>query len=56
MAQELVFDQKLQSGKDLVWWLYLMHGISFVFSLGVFSWIPLIINYLKRDETVGTVV
>ncbi len=56
MTQELVFDQKLQSGKDLVWWLYLMHGISFVFSLGVFSWIPLIINYLKRDETVGTFV
>ena len=56
MAQELVLDQKLQSAKNLAWWLYLLHGISFLFSLGAFSWIPLIINYLKRDEASGTFV
>lgn len=56
MAQELVFDARLQSARNLVWWLYVFHGISFVFSLGAFSWIPLIINYMKREEASGTFV
>jgi uncharacterized membrane protein len=56
MAQELVFDNKLQSVKGLALWLYVFHGISFVFSLGAFSWIPLIINYVKRDDAAGTFV
>ena len=56
MAQELVFDEKLQSAKDLAWWLYLFHGASFLFSLGAFSFIPLIINYIKRDDAAGTFV
>ncbi|KIF82616.1 DUF4870 family protein [Noviherbaspirillum autotrophicum] len=56
MTQELVFDEKLQSAKNLAWWLYIGHGASFLFSLGAFSWIPLIINYIKRDEALGTFV
>jgi uncharacterized membrane protein len=56
MAQELVLDTKLQSAKSLAFWLYVFHSASFVFSLGAFSWIPLIINYIKRDDTVGTFV
>jgi len=56
MAQELVLDSQLQSTKNLAWWLYLLHGASFVFSLGAFSWIPLIINYVKRDDAAGTFV
>jgi len=56
MAQEIVFDPELQSAKNLAWWLYLFHGASFLFSLGAFSWIPLIINYLKRGSTAGTFV
>jgi uncharacterized membrane protein len=56
MAQELVFDAGLQSRKDLAWWLYLFHAASLVFSLGAFSWIPLIISYLKRPDTAGTFV
>lgn len=56
MAQELVFDPHLQSTKNLAWWLYLLHGISFVFSLGAFSWIPLIVNYVKRPDAVDTFV
>lgn len=56
MAQELVFDEKLQSAKNLAWWLYIGHGTSFLFSLGAFSWIPLIINYIKRDDALGTFV
>lgn len=56
MSQELVLDTRLQSAKNLAWWLYLLHGISFIFSLGLFSWIPLIINYIKRDDAAGTFV
>lgn len=56
MSQELVFDSELQADKRLVWWLYLFHGASFVLSLGAFSWIPLILNYLKRGDAAGTFV
>ena len=56
MNQELVFDAKLQSAKDLVWWLYIFHGVTMVFSLGLFSWLPLIINYIKREDAADTFV
>jgi uncharacterized membrane protein len=56
MNQELVFDQKVQSAKTFVWWLYIFHGASLVFTLGMISWIPLILNYVKRDEAAGTFV
>jgi uncharacterized membrane protein len=56
MTQELVFDSKLESEKNLAWWLYIFHGASFLLSLGAFSWIPLIINFIKRPDTVGTFV
>lgn len=56
MTGELVFDSKLQSEKNLAWWLYIAHAVSFVFSLGMFSWIPLIINFVKRGDSAGTFV
>lgn len=56
MAQELVLDPQLETSKNLVWWLYVLHGLSVVFSLGAFSWIPLIINYVKREDAAGTFV
>ncbi len=54
MNQELVLDSTVQSNKQFVWWLYVFHGASLVLTLGMISWIPLIINYIKRDETIGT--
>jgi uncharacterized membrane protein len=54
MSQDIYFEPELEARKSLLWWLYLMHGASIVFSLGALSFIPLIINYLKRDETSGT--
>jgi len=54
MIQEITFDTELESRKRLLWWLYLLHAASLVFSLGAFSFIPLILNYIKRDETNGT--
>lgn len=56
MSQELVFDSKLSANKNLTWWLYLFHGASLVLSLGALSWVPLIINYMKRNDTNGTFV
>lgn len=56
MSQHIVLDSNLQSAKDLAWWLYLVHGASFFFSLGAFSFIPLIVNYLKRDDAANTFV
>jgi len=56
MEQELVLDPQLQSSKELAWWLYIFHAASFLFSLGAFSWIPLIINFIKRPDTAGTFV
>jgi uncharacterized membrane protein len=56
MAQELVLDSYLQSRKELAWWLYLFHAVSLVFSMGAFSWIPLIVSYLKRHDAAGTFV
>lgn len=56
MASELILDSKLESAKNMAWWLYIVHGVSFVFSLGAFSFIPLIVNYVKRPETEGTFV
>lgn len=56
MTQEIVFDPRLQSQKTLAWWLYIFHGASLVFTLGLFSFIPLILNYLKRGDAAGTFV
>ncbi len=56
MNQEVVFDSSLQSAKNLAWWLYIAHAASLIFSLGMFSFIPLIINYVKRGDAIGTFV
>jgi uncharacterized membrane protein len=56
MNQQVVLDTQLQSAKNLAWWLYIGHGASMLFSLGALSWIPLIINYVKRGDVAGTFV
>jgi len=56
MNDQLVLDQPLQSAKNLAWWLYIGHALSLVFSLGMLSFVPLIINYIKRDDTRGNFV
>jgi len=56
MEQSLVLDTKLQTEKTVAWWLYVAHGVSFLFTLSAFSWIPLIINFVKRPDTEGTFV
>ena len=54
MNDQVVVDDSFEGQKAWLWWLYLMHGASLLFSLGALSFIPLVLNYLKRDETEGT--
>jgi uncharacterized membrane protein len=56
MAQELVFDSGLEDQKQFARILYFVHAITFLFSLGMLSFLPLIANYIKRPETTGTMV
>jgi uncharacterized membrane protein len=56
MSQPLTHDRSLEDAKQTARLLYLVHGLTFFFSLGLLSFIPLIINYAKRPQTVGTMV
>ncbi|MBC7456502.1 MAG: hypothetical protein H7335_22920 [Massilia sp.] len=56
MSNELVMDNNVEDAKQFARILYLVHGLTFFFSLGLLSFIPLIINYVKRPYTEGTLV
>ena len=56
MSQELVLDRGLEDAKQMARILYLVHACTFFFSLGMLSFLPLIVNYLKRPDTSGTIV
>lgn len=54
MDYQVTFDADTESNKRWLWWLYLGHGASLAFSLGMLSFIPLIINYIKQDDSEGS--
>jgi uncharacterized membrane protein len=56
MSQELVLDSNLEDAKQFARILYIVHAITFLFSLGMLSFLPLIANYIKRQDTSGTLV
>jgi uncharacterized membrane protein len=56
MTQELVLESKTESEKNTARLLYIVHALTFFFSLGVLSVVPLVINYSKRPDTEGTLV
>jgi uncharacterized membrane protein len=56
MSQQLVLDSGTEDAKQMARILYLVHACTFFFSLGMLSFLPLIVNYLKRPETNGTIV
>jgi len=56
MSNELVMDNNVEDAKQFARILYLVHGLTFFFSLGLLSFIPLIVNYVKRPYTEGTLV
>ena len=56
MSNQLVMDNNAEEAKQFARILYLAHGLTFFFSLGLLSFIPLIVNYVKRPYTEGTLV
>lgn len=54
MADVIVNDTSTTSIKNTARMLYIVHAVTFFFSLGLFNLIPLIINYVKRGEAAGT--
>jgi uncharacterized membrane protein len=55
MTQEITLDRKTEDAVNFARILYAAHGLTFFFSLGLLSILPLIFNYVKRPETEGTV-
>jgi uncharacterized membrane protein len=56
MSQQLVLDSSLEETKQFARIMYIVHALTFFFSLGMLSIIPVIVNYVKRPYTEGTLV
>ena len=56
MSQELVLERGVEDNKHWARILYVIHALTFFFSLGMLSIVPVIVNYIKRPETAGTMV
>lgn len=56
MSQQLVLDAGVEDAKQFARIMYVVHALTFFFSLGLLSVVPLIVNYVKRPETAGTLV
>lgn len=54
MSQQLVLDANVEDAKNTARILYAVHAVTFFFSLGLLSIIPIFFNYQKRQETAGT--
>lgn len=51
MDHQIYYDVDTEAQKNMLWWLYVGHAASVFLSLGLLSFIPLIINYVKRGRT-----
>jgi uncharacterized membrane protein len=56
MSQQLVLDSNIEDAKQFARVMYIAHALTFFFSLGMLSIIPVIVNYVKRPYTEGTLV
>jgi uncharacterized membrane protein len=56
MAQEIVYEHGIEDAKQFARILYVAHAVTFLFSFGTLSILVLIVNYLRRPETIGTMV
>ena len=56
MSQQLVLDANTEDAKNAARVLYAVHAVTFFFSLGLLSIIPIFFNYSKRQESTGTMV
>jgi len=56
MSQELILERGVEDNKQWARILYVIHALTFFFSLGMLSIVPVIVNYVKRPDTAGTMV
>ncbi|WP_296949770.1 hypothetical protein [uncultured Massilia sp.] len=56
MAQDLVYEGGTENDRQFARIMYVVHALTFFFSLGTLSVLPLIANYIKRPDTAGTIV
>lgn len=56
MSQELVYERGVEDAKQFARILYVAHALTFFFSAGMLSILVLIVNYVKRPDTAGTLV
>jgi uncharacterized membrane protein len=56
MAQEIVYERSAEDAKQFARIMYIAHGLTWFFSLGTLSVLVLIVNYIKRPDTHGTIV
>lgn len=56
MTQDLTLERNMEEQKNMARILYIVHALALVFSLGLLSIIPLIVNYIKRGDAQGTFV
>lgn len=56
MSQELVYERGVEDAKQFARILYVAHALTFIFSAGMLSILVLIVNYVKRPDTAGTMV
>jgi uncharacterized membrane protein len=56
MAQEIVYERGIEDAKQFARILYFAHAITFFFSVGTLSILVLIVNYVRRPDTIGTMV
>ncbi|WP_323141401.1 DUF4870 family protein [Massilia phyllosphaerae] len=56
MSQELVYERGVEDAKQFARILYVAHALTFFFSAGMLSILVLIVNYVKRPDTAGTMV
>jgi uncharacterized membrane protein len=56
MSQQLVLESGVEEAKQFARILYVVHAVTFFFSFGMLSFIPVIINFVKRPYTEGTIV
>lgn len=56
MVQEVIYERGIEDAKQFARVLYFAHALTFFFSVGTLSVLVLIVNYVRRPETVGTMV
>ena len=56
MSQEIVYERGVEDAKQFARILYVAHALTFFFSAGMLSILVLIVNYVKRPDTAGTMV